>query len=89
MKYKIGDKVVFLKISHEEDAWPLNDYEEYIVVNKSYSGDEEYHYEPKTHYYGVKHKDGTESTWYNEMDFIGLKEYRKLKLEKINGQTIY
>jgi hypothetical protein len=40
-------------------------------------------------YYGVKHKNGAETTCYDEKDFIGLKEYRKKKLEKINGQSIY
>jgi hypothetical protein len=81
MKYKIGEKVVFLKKYHEEDAWPLIDYEEYQISDKSFDsmGIEIF--------YGVKHKNGTRTTWYNEMDFIGLKEYRKLKLKKINGEV--
>ena len=90
MKYKIGDKVIFIKKSSKEDAWPLKNYEEYIVSSKSYSGEREepYHkkdYTPNTYYYGVKCKNGSESTWYDEIDFIGLKEYRKLKLERINA----
>ena len=86
MKYKIGEKVVFLKKSHKEDSWPLNIYEEYIITVHSYSGDEEYnhHYTPRINYYGVKHKNNSETTWYDEIDFIGIKEYRKIKLKKIN-----
>lgn len=80
MKYKIGEKVVFIKKSSKEDSWSLNDYEEYIISNISYD---------TIIWYGVKHKNGSETTWYREMDFIGLKEYRKLKLEKINDRGIY
>ena len=77
MKYKIGDKVVFIKKpSSKEDAWPLIDYEEYIITVHAFK---------YTHYYGVKHKNGSETTWYDEQDFIGLKEIRKLKLERINA----
>ena len=83
MKYKIGDKVVFIKKSHKEYACPLNDYEEYIINNRAFDK------MGIDMYYGVKHKNGTETTWYDENDFIGLKEYRKKKLEKINGQSIY
>jgi hypothetical protein len=82
MKYKIGDKVVFFKKSYKEDAWPLNDYEEYTINNRAFD-------KMGIMYYGVKHKNGAETTWYDEKDFIGLKEYRKKKLEKINGQSIY
>ncbi len=93
MKYKIGEKVIFLKKSSKEDGWPLNNYEEYIITESSYSGDRRYPYHhdndytPNTYYYGVKSKEkyGSTSTWYEEQDFIGLKEYRKLKLEKINA----
>ena len=78
MKYKIGDKVVFIKkASSKEDAWPLVDYEEYIITHRS---------SDINTCYGVKSKEkyGDYSTWYEEQDFIGLKEYRKLKLERIN-----
>ena len=88
MKYKIGEKVIFLKKSYKNDSWKLNKYEEYVITehsfNKYYTDD----YNAYTHYYGVKQKNGSESTWYDEMDFIGLKEYRKLKLKKINGEVI-
>lgn len=85
MKYKIGEEVVFIKKSSKIDAWPLNDYEKYIITDSSFriTGQNQ---EPK--FYGVKHKNGSESTWYDEIDFIKLKEYRKLKLEKINEEVI-
>ena len=89
MKYKIGEKVVFIKKSYKSDSWKLNNYEEYIITehafNKYYTDD----YNAYTHYYGVRHKNGSETTWYDEMDFVSLKEYRKLKLKKINEQAIY
>ena len=78
MKFKINDKVFFFKRSYKEYAWELNENEEYTITNVSFDrmGIDTY--------YGVKHKNGTESTWYLERDFITTKEYRKLKLMKIN-----
>lgn len=78
MKYKIGDKVIFLKRSSKIDAWSLNNYEEYEIVNRAFD---------KTGinvYYGVKDRIGQESTWYIEEDFLSLKEARKIKLDKLN-----
>lgn len=77
MKYKIGDKVIFIKKSNKEDAWPLNDYEEYKITNRAFDN------MGIDTFYGVKNKNGQESTWYLEMDFITIKELRKIKLKKI------
>jgi hypothetical protein len=81
--YKIGDKVIFFKKTDKNDAWELKKFEEYkitcvsknLVANKDYS--------IVGFYYGVKHKNGSESTWYLENDLISITEYRKLKLNKI------
>jgi hypothetical protein len=83
MKYKIGDKVIFLKKSYKEDAWPLIDFEKYEISNRAFDkmGIDTY--------YGVINKDGRSSTWYLEEDFISLNEYRKLKIKKINGKLTY
>lgn len=34
MKYNIGDNVIFIKKSYKEDAWKLNDYEQYTISNR-------------------------------------------------------
>ena len=83
MKYKIGDKVIFIKKSLKEDSWKLNNYEEYIITEHSFNKHYHYNYEAYTNYYGVKHINGSESSWYDEIDFTTIKEYRELKLKKI------
>ena len=84
MKYKIGDKVIFKAQPAKVYAWILNDYEEYVIVNRAFSDEYSTDYKPNTTYYGVKDKKGTETTWFEENDFITIKRYRKLKLKKIN-----
>lgn len=78
MKFKINDKVIFVKRSYKEYAWQLNENEEYTINNVAFDS------MGIDTYYGVIHKNGTESTWYLDCDFISVKEYRKLKLKKIN-----
>jgi hypothetical protein len=36
------------------------------------------------YFYGIKGKEPTWSNWYDEDDFLTLKEYRKLKIQKLN-----
>lgn len=77
MKYKIGDKVIFLKRSSKIDAWPLNNYEEYEIVNRAFDNS------GTNVFYGVEDRKGQGSTWYLEEDFLSLIEARKIKLDKI------
>lgn len=83
MKYRIGDKVIFIKKSYKEDAWKLNNFEEYTITDRAFDN------MGIDTFYGVCHKDGTSSTWYLEEDFISLKEYRKFKIKKLNERIIY
>lgn len=78
MKFRIGDNVIFIKRSYKEDAWPLNNYEKYTITNRAFDrmGIDTF--------YAVKDNNGKESTWYIEDDFLTLKEYRKLKIKKLN-----
>lgn len=77
MKYKIGDKVIFIKESYEEDSWKLINYNLYQISRV---------FTYINTLYAVKNNKGKETAWYNERDFISLKEYRKQKLKKINGK---
>lgn len=78
MKYRIGDKVMFLKRSEKIDAWPLNNYEEYEIVNRAFDDT------GINVFYGVEDKKGQGSSWYIEEDLLSLKEARKIKLDKLN-----
>ena len=84
MKYKIGDKVIFVT-SDKEYAWPLNNYEKYEITLSAQSPD----HNDKTVYYAVKNKKNIESTWYMEDNFITIQEYRKLKLNKLKNKKSY
>jgi len=84
MKYKIGENVIFIKKSSKEDYWKLNNYDVYTISCRSFNPYDTDTYNGNTNYYGVYNKNG-ESTWYDESDFIGLKEYRKIKLEKLKN----
>jgi hypothetical protein len=85
LMYKIGDKVIFKAQSYKQYAWRLNDFEEYIIIKMAFSDETTTDYIPNTMYYGVRDKNGVESTWFEYDDFITLKKYRKQKLRKING----
>ena len=87
MKYKKGDKVIFIKKSSKEDSWRLNNYEEYEITNIAHNVSSTSYNIIEGYYYGVKHKDDSETTWYEENDFITIQEYRKLKLNKLNEKT--
>ena len=84
MKYKIGDKVIFKAQPDKVYAWKLDNYKEYIIVNKAFSDENSTDYKPNTTYYGVSDRKGTETTWFEAEDFITIKDHRKLKLKKIN-----
>ena len=56
MKYKIGDKVIYIKQSFEQYSWDLKKFEEYMVTNRAFDS--------KNDYLAIKWKDGTESSWY-------------------------
>lgn len=79
MKYQIGDTVIFITVPNMKYSWKLNDYDEYIINKIAYGS------EPEQVVYGVKDKYNTETTWFTEDTFVTLKEYRKIKLNKING----
>ena len=84
MKYKIGDKVIFKAQTDKVYAWKLDNYKEYIIVNKAFSDENSTDYKPNTTYYGVSDRKGTQGTcWFEAEDFITLKKYRKQKLQKI------
>ena len=78
MKFRKGDKVFFIG-DNSKYSWKLNKYEEYEICGMSYKNDQFVEF-----YYGVKNKKGTETTWYEEEDFITIKQLRKLKLDKLN-----
>ena len=82
MQFKKGDKVFFIG-DNSKYAWKLNKYEEYEISDFAYDNDQFADF-----YYGVKHKDGTESTWYSENAFITIKQLRKEKLERLNENRI-
>lgn len=84
MKFDIGDRVIFIKKSDKEDSWKLNNFEEYVITGVSKNLVSRKDYPIIGFYYGVKHKSGSETTWYLEDDFLTIKEYRKLKLKKLN-----
>lgn len=76
-KFKIDQDVIFIKKSNRIDAWNLDQYELYkidchVITNKQ-------------KYYSVIDKNGRKTSWFIEEDFINLKEYRKLKLNKLNN----
>ena len=84
MKYTIGTKVVFFKKSNEKYAFELKNFQSYTILNRVV----EFHKLGTIDYYSVAYNDGkSESSWYLEMDFIELKEYRKLKLKRLNDKT--
>jgi len=82
MQLKKGDKVFFIG-NNSKYSLKLNKYEEYEISDFAYENDQF-----RDFYYGVKDKNGTESTWYVEEDFIELKEYRKLKLQKLHEKFL-
>jgi hypothetical protein len=81
MKFKIGDKVVFIQQSYKEYAWKLNEHETYTVSNLAFST-----YEVENYIAVKNYKGQEESTWYLEKDFMKIKELRKQKLTKIRKQ---
>lgn len=77
MKYKIGDSVIFKSQSHKDYSWKLNDFEEYTISNRAFD------IKCVRVFYEVEDKYGTLTSWFEDDDFLTLKEYRKLKLKKI------
>lgn len=84
-KFEIGQKVVFIKKSNKEYAWSLKKYNIYEI--KDIASDFIDFSTEKIYYYSVNYDN--KSSWYIENDFIDLKEYRKLKLKKLNEKLIY
>jgi hypothetical protein len=77
---RIGDKVIYRESYREQEySWKLINNDEYIVTNRAFDkmGIDSF--------IEVRHRNGTETTWYYEDDFITLKEFRKEKLKKINA----
>ena len=70
IKYKIGDKIVFIG-NPVGYPWNLNKYEQYEIINKAFD-------KTGKGFYGVI------DTWYAEEDFISIKELRREKLAKLN-----
>lgn len=77
MKFKIGDKVVFIHNTNIAYAWKLCDYSTYIISDYAIDNYSTIHYSVDNL------NNNTYSSWYNEKDFVTLKEYRKLKLNKL------
>jgi hypothetical protein len=77
MGYKIGERVIFMSQPKKEYGWKLKDFEEYIICNRAFD---------EIEYYTVRNISGSEETsWFEEDDFLTLKEYRKLKLKKLKN----
>lgn len=85
MKYKIGDRVIFKTNQYKQYSWKLNDFEEYTITNRAFSADMSSDYKPNVIYYEVQDKYGTKTSWFENDDFLTLKKYRKLKLQKIKN----
>jgi len=82
MKFHTGDKVYYMPKTNREYAWELKLLDEYIITNHAF----DMRTNDNTMYVGVRNKKGIETTWYDENDFLSIYEYRKYKLNKINGQ---
>jgi len=75
MKYHVGDNVVFINNSKNAYDWNITEYKIYKIYG--------YSIHKSQIVYSVKFGTTIQS-WYSECDFMSLKEYRKLKIEKIN-----
>jgi len=75
MNFKINDKVIFIG-NNDKYTWKLTKFKIYTITNRAF-----YKYSDKIQY-AVKN-DNCASCWYDETDFINLKEFRKLKLNNI------
>lgn len=84
MKYKIGNKVIFKSQPYKEYAWKLNDFEEYTISNRAFDINKTFDIKSIKNYYEVADKNGNKTCWFEEDDFLTLREYRKLKIKKIN-----
>ncbi len=82
MKFKTGEKVVFIGSNDTILAWKLNVYETYIVTNHAFNK-----HEPTTMFVSVSNLERTKNiSWFAEDLFISLVDCRKMKLEKINDR---
>jgi hypothetical protein len=79
MKYKKGDKVVFVKNPHELYGWILINYQPY-EIDKYWIDINGIIGDKNSVYYIVN---GDIYSWYHESNFISIKESRKLKLNKL------
>lgn len=78
LKNNIGDKVIFIGDNSTTDIlWKLEYCEIYTISNLALDRKGDL-------FYSLTHKDGSNSCWYREEDFLSLSEQRKIKLEKIN-----
>lgn len=78
MKYKKGDKVFFVKIPNKIYSWILKENIVYEI--------ESFAFDPLTclDRIKVKHTNNCTTCWFEEEDFISIKELRKQKINKIN-----
>lgn len=67
---KVGDKIICIN----------NDHMKFLTLDKVY----EIYDNDHSYYYLIN--DNNEKSGYNKKRFYSVKEYRKLKLEKINGR---
>jgi len=85
MKYKIGDKVIYIGIPNNKHSWELNMLETYeiekVIFDTGLNTNDNYNI-----YYSVIHKDNIVTCWYLEENFISIVKARKIKLEKINAK---
>lgn len=78
MKFKKGDKVIFIGQSNKRYAWELEKGKVYTVETKAADEFETY----ISVSYGT-----TRSSWYIESDFVSLNEARKLKLIELDERS--
>lgn len=85
MKFKIGDKVIYIGFNDDgldgPNAWKLKRLQEYTISNCAFEMKKD-----TGMFYSVTDDKGVSTSWYKEKDFISIVEARKLKLEKIEKQ---
>jgi len=86
MKFKTGDKVIFTGFNGDY-SWKLERYRIYTIDNCAFDNRTFPIPNPSQMFYSVTDDKGTH--WYKEEDFISLVESRKLKLDKINENSLY
>jgi hypothetical protein len=83
MKFKTGEHIVFIG-SQAQINWMLVINDTYIVRNHAFD------YDAADMFVSVSPitQPTSETSWYNEDLFLSLREFRKMKLNQINGNLL-